>query len=308
MATQEGPLPIDLPITSHAIELDPLLTQAYDTLRDDWTTPDEWPIEDGVAMWRHARELATGFYSRWEPRPPEDWRDARRDWASECREIIKTNRRQLDTELQARRAVEGGLYPHALPALERWQRIGPTFEPNSVAVWISDRTINYIAAWARKHAPALIWTERPSVGERLADLHGLPYSGNLGIDRRTGRTIEQHDPARGSAVLSIDANSVGRNLQAWARNFVVDVPPNGAKWEQMIARTHRDGQKACAVSVDVLFGCIEDVLGFWRALEDSQYAEDMTGQAQKLVHADLEGVEDAEAARLRAGPQWRKTV
>jgi hypothetical protein len=307
VATQEGPLPIELQITSHAVDLDPLLTAAYDTLRQEWITPDEWPIEDGVAMWRHARELATGFYSRWNPRPPEDWRNARRDWAAECREILKTNRRELDTELQVRRAVgELDQYPHALPALRRWQAIGPTFEPNSEAVWISDRTMRYVADWAAKNGPALIWTERPAVGERLSALTGCPYYGNLGIDAATGRSVESHDPASGSAILSIEANSVGRNLQKWNRNFVVDVQPNGAKWEQMLARSHRDGQKACTVFVDVLFGCIEDVLGFWRAVTDSEYAEDVSGQAQKLVHADLENVEDVQAAGRRAGPQWNK--
>ena len=308
VATQEGPLPIELTIRSHAIELAPELVSAYERLREDWITPDDHPIADGIAMWRHARELASGFYTIWDPRPPSDWSDARRDWAGECREILKTNRRNLDTELQVRRAVADlGLYPHALPALQRWQRIGPTFEPNSVPVWVSSRTLDWIANWARSNAPALIWTERPAVGRKLAELHGLPYYGQLGIDSESGRYVEHHDPDKdGSAVLSIDANSVGRNLQRWRANLVIDVAPNGAKWEQMLGRTHRDGQKAEEVTVDVLFGCVEDVTSFWRALEDSQYAEAMLGQAQKLAHANLEGVESVEETRQRFGAQWEK--
>lgn len=308
VATQEAPLPIGLTICSHAIELDPALTSAYETLRSDWVTPDEWMVEDGVAMWRHARELARGFYSRWNPRPPDDWRDARRAWGSECREIVTTNRRQLDTERQARDAVWEGLYPHALPALRRWTDIAPSFEPNAEAVWVSDKTVNWIAEWARANSPALIWTERPAIGRRLADLHGLCYYGSLGVDAKTGRFIERHDPERmGSAVVSIDSNSTGRNLQAWSRNLIVDVRQSGADWEQMLGRTHRDGQKACTVDVDVLFGCIEDVRGFWKAVEVSGGTDDMTGQAQKLVHADVEGVEGVEQAELRDGPAWRKT-
>lgn len=306
VATQDDPLPIDLVVRSHVLDLDPALSEAYDRLRSDWTTPDEWPIEDGVAMWRHARELASGFYSRWDPRPPDDWRDARREWAATVREILGSNRRQLDTELQVRLAVPEH-YRHALPALERWTRIAPTFEPNAVPVWLSDRTMHWIAEWARANGPALLWTERPAIGERLSALHGLPYYGNLGIDRLTGRSIEAHDPRTGSAVVSIDANSTGRNLQAWSRNLVIDVQPNGARWEQMLGRTHRDGQKAGAVFVDVLFGCIEDVTGFWRAVRDSSYAEDMTGQAQKLTHADLEAVEDEDQACQRSGAQWTRT-
>lgn len=340
IATQEGPLPIELTIKSHAVDLDPVLETAYENLRADGVTPDGWLCPDGIAIWRHARELSTGFYSIWDPRPPDDWADARRDWGAECRELIKTNRRQLDTELQVRRAVadtpahevryscdpddpvegcEGpclgharkvpaspSLYPHALPALRRWQRLRPTFEPNSVPVWVSDRTIDWIASWAKANGPALIWTDRPAVGRRLAELHGLPYYGQLGIDERTGRYVEKHRPHEGSAVLSIDANSVGRNLQRWSRNLVIDVAPNGSKWEQMLGRTHRDGQQAEEVTVDVLFGCVEDVTSFWRGLEDSQYAEEMTGQAQKLVHANLEGVESVQEAGQRSGAQWNK--
>jgi len=307
VATQEGPLPIGLEITSHSPPLDPTLIGAYQSLRDNWITPDEWPIEDGIAMWRHARELATGFYSRWNPRPPDDWRDARREWAAQCRDILSNNRRNLDSELQVRRAVDAGQYPAAVSALRRWQEVEPTFDPNAEAVWVSDRTLDWIANWARANGPALLWTERPAVGLRLAARHGMPYYANLGIDARTGRDLEAHVPLRdGSAVVSIDANSVGRNLQTWDRNFLIDIPPNGAKWEQVLGRTHRDGQQSPTVHVGVLFGCIEDVSAFWRAVEDSEYAEDLTGQAQKLVHSDLEQVEDLDAARLRVGPQWSK--
>jgi len=296
-------------VRSHAVELDPDHVDLYETLRNDWSTPDEWPIEDGVAMWRHARELASGFFSRWNPRPPDDWRDARRAWASLCREILSNNKRQLDTELQVRRAVEAGDYPHAARTLADWLAIEPTFKPNAEAVWISDRTIDWIAAWAAKQPSApLIWTERPAIGERLAARHGLPYYGNMGVDASTGRVLESHAPASGPAVVSIEANATGRNLQAWHRNLIVDVPPNGAKWEQLLGRTHRDGQKAGAVHVDVLFGCVEDSQGFWRAVEDSEYAEDVTGQAQKLCHADLEDVEDLETTRERTGPQWVKVT
>lgn len=308
VATQEGPLPIGLRIRSHALALPESLRQAYDRLRTSWTTPDDWPIEDGVALWRHARELATGFYSRWNPRPPDDWRDARRAWAAVCREILSSNRRNLDTELQVRQAVEAGLYPEASEILARWKAIAPTFEVHAEAVWLSDETIDWIADHARRHGPCLIWTDRPAVGNRLADRHGFRFYANLGLDA-TGRFVERHDPERdGSCVVSINANREGRNLQAWSRNLVVDVPPNGAIWEQMLGRTHRDGQRAEVVSVDVLFGCIEDVEAFWRAVKDSDYAEAMTGQAQKLVHADVEDVEDVETARMRTGPQWQKTI
>lgn len=307
VATQEPPLDIGLDITSHAIDLDPALRAAYRTLRDDWTTPDGWAIEDATALWRHARELANGFYSVWDPRPPEAWREARTCWFRTVREILRNNRRGLDTELQVRQAVEKGLYPAAYRSLARWREIGPMFKPNARPVWVSDRTVGWIVDFASAGPSPLLWTDRPALGRRISEVSGWPYYGQKGLDAR-GRFVEDHDPGRSPAILSIDANKEGRNLQhRWHRNIVLDVPPNGKRWEQMLGRTHRDGQEQPVVTADVLFGCIEDVTAFWRAVDDSGFAETMSGQAQKLCHADLEKVLAAEKAACLKGDQWRKT-
>lgn len=303
VATQDQPLPIPLTIRSILIDdLPPVVLRAYATLRRDWTTPDGWPIEDGVVLWGHARELSSGFYSVWDPRPPREWIEARKAWAAECREVLTHNRRGLDTELQVRLAVRDGQYPELVEVLSEWEQIRPTFEPNSVPVWLTDVTIDRIVRWEAEHGPALIWTDRPCVGERLA-ARGLPYYGQMGLTS-DGRFIEQHDPRKGSAVVSIGANCTGRNLQAWHTNLVVDVSPDGGQWEQLLGRTHRDGQTQ-PVTCDVLFGCIEDVSAFWTAVKRSAYAEEITGQAQKLSHADLESVCEYEEAPT-VGPQWER--
>ncbi len=304
VATQEPPLPIGLEIRSHEAQLDPVLKEAYKTLRRDWTTPDQWPIEDGVAMWRHARELSNGFYSVWDPRPPDDWREARADWFRTSRYLIAHNRRNLDTEKQVRLAVLKGQYPEALPYWEKWDKIRDTFDPNAVPVWVSNKTVQWIVDWAKGcGGPALLWTNRPALGHRLEEF-GIPYYGQKGLDSR-GRFIEDH---QGTCALSIDANKEGRNLQhRWHRNLVLDIPPNGARWEQMLGRTHRDGQPSSVVNVDVLFGCLEDVEAFWRAVKLSWATEDYMGQAQKLCHANLEDVLDVATASGYKGDQWRKT-
>lgn len=302
VATAEPPLDIPMTVRSFAVPLAPELEEAYRTLRKDWTTPDGYAVADGVSMWRHARELSNGFYSVWDPRPPDEWSEARSEWFSTARDIIGSNRRSLDTELQVRNAVKDGLYPEALPALRRWKAVEPSFVPNPVAVWVSDETIDLVKDLVRGRPPTLIWTDRPALGERLP----WPYYGSKGIDAKTGIRIE--DAPAGHAVLSIEANKEGRNLQhKWARNLILDVPPNGKRWEQLLARTHRPGQKAPVVEVDVLFGCVEDVQGFWRAVEDCSFAEEMTGQAQKLLHANLDFVLDMDTVRGYHGPQWRKT-
>jgi hypothetical protein len=298
-----------LVIRSTIVDLDDEQEQAFEKLRREWKTPDDIEAPDGAAVWRHARELATGFYQVWDPRPPDPWREARSAWAGTCQDIIAHNRRGLDSEEAVKIALrtDPTWDPAALATLEAWEAMEPTFVPNPVPVWISDAQVDWIVDWSKKHGPALIWTDRPALGARLA-ARGLAYYANEGIDARTGRRVESHDPSEGSIVLARRANDSGRNLQAWSRNLVVDVPSGGRGWEQMLGRTHRRGQKAPVVTVDVMLGCIEDLAAFWKAHGRSLYAKDMTGQSQKLLHANLDGFLDSEAAALFSGPQWRKTA
>jgi len=70
--------------------------------------------------------------------------------------------------------------------------------------------------------------------------------------------------------------------------------------EQLIGRTHRDGQEADEVSVDVLLGCAEHYEAFSRALDGARAAADTLGHDQKLLLAD---VTMPDVSR-RVGPLW----
>lgn len=305
VATQEPPLPIQLTVRSTVLTAPAEVDTAFHRLRTRWVTPDGWEIADGIAVWRHAREFSSGFFYKWDPRPPRDWQDARRGWMSAAREILGNNRRNLDSELQAREAVRAGLYPWATPFLEEWERIKDTFEPNTVPVWVSDHAVQYALQWARQNPQGIVWVEHRATGERLADL-GLPYYGRQGIDHRTGQRIENH--RGGACVASVVACGTGRNLQHFRQNLIMSAPPNGAQWEQLLGRTHRDGQEAEEVTVEVLMGSREDVAGFWRAVDDSAYMESMTGQAHKLVHADTESMVTMADVDTWPGWAWQRNI
>lgn len=293
-------------IRSHVLPLCPAQVAAFADLRKDWKTPDGLLCRDGVEIWRHAREISLGFYSVWTPRPPEDWREARSAWARECRAVLGSNRRELDTEgaLVLHLLAHPEHYPEAAAALEEWTRTEPSFTPNPTPFWISDAPLDWVAAWAGS-SPGLIWLDRPAVGARLSERHGIPYYGEAGIDVRTGRHVRDHRPSEGSIALARRANDSGRNLQAWNRNLILDIMKSGKDWQQLIARTHREGQNAPRVTVDALFGSIEDIAAFWAATERGEYAVGMFGHAQKLLTADKTQVitypPDTEE------PRWRKT-
>ncbi len=62
--------------------------------------------------------------------------------------------------------------------------------------------------------------------------------------------------------------------------------PNGQRWEQLIGRTHRPGQKADEVIFDVAQFCYEQVNAFWQACADASYVQATMGDPQKILIAD----------------------
>jgi hypothetical protein len=245
-------------------------------------------------VWRHARELALGFYYVWDPWPPREWLEARAVWAAFVREEIKHG--TLDSELDVALA-----YPNA-PEYLQWVAIRDTFKPNKRAVWICDSIVNAAAEWMDRHPHGIVWSEHIAFGERLEQVSRRPYFGRKGQDR-SGRPIES---ATGPVVASKHANKKGRNLQhEWFDNLITSCPSDGAELEQLLGRTHRDGQLADTVTADIYFGCIEHVGAFWTARDRARYIEDTSGNEQKLCYADLTLPTLAEFVN-RPGPRWQK--
>lgn len=295
VASVETPIDATLSVQAQEFPVSAALEAAFLKLRTDWETPDGWPIMDGLDLFRHSRELALGFFYKWDPRPPDHWLVARKAWSKFVRQALKHSQ-QHDSELQVRRA-----HPDA-PELRAWQAVVGEFEPNTVPVWIDDSALKFCAEWA-KQEKGIIWTEHTVFGERLASDFGLAYYGRGGLNA-AGRPIESH-PVGTPLVASIQSNAEGRNLQAWSTNLVTSFPPNGGASEQLIGRTHRDGQEADEVSFDVLCLCAEHVGALWQAVKDCRYVADSTGSPQKLLLAGID-FPMADDLALRQGARWNK--
>ena len=232
-------------------------------------------------VYRHARTLVSGFFYQWDPPPPKAWAIARSVWKSYALEILEREDERFDSELQVANGVRRGVLDDG-GALATWQNIRDTFKPNSVPVWLSDAPLR--EALKRDTGETLIWVEHRAVGFKLADLTGLPYFGRLGRTE-DGRSVEDH--ASGSAILSIAANSEGRNLQHFAHNLVITPPASGRTWEQLLGRTHRPGQLSDGVGVDVMLGHPSIHGQMLQALKDAKFIAATTGQPQKLLLADF---------------------
>ncbi len=286
---------VDSTLTVSAVE--PLVSVSVDgafaKLRRDWELPDGQPLKDGLEIFRHARELGLGFFYSWDPPAPQHWLEARRVWSAFVRRVLGHSRK-LDSEAQV--AHE---YADA-PELLEWRRVERDFEPNTVPTWLDDGVLRFAAEWAGEKR-GIVWVEHTCVGERLEDDFGLAYYGEEGCTR-AGAYIEEH-PVGTPLAASIHSNREGRNLQAWSTNLVVSPPPDGERFEQLIARTHREGQEAEEVSVDVVATCVEHLKAVWQAVSDCEYVLACTGSPQKLLLAGLD-VPRVEDTVFRSGPRW----
>ena len=256
-----------IPPKSEAID------RALYRLEKTWETPDGNPLILAVDIWRHARELAQGFWYRWDPAPPEQWLAARRAWAATARARL-AHTPGLDTEAQIRERLAGH------PDLVAWEMVRDSYTYSLVPEWFDESVVQAAAAWTKENQ-GILWVEHTAVGIQLGE-SGLPYYGSRGLWR--GRPIEE---AQGGICASIAANSEGRNLQKWSKNLVLSIPTTGDGWEQLIGRTHRFGQTADEVSVEVYLGCQQGRSGFRQALSDARYAADVLGSSQKLLIATI---------------------
>jgi len=282
VTTKEDIPQTGLTITATHMDAPPKIREAIEWMRQSWCTPDDHPFESAIQLWQHANEMAGGgFYYVWDPRPPSEWLEARKAWSKFVRGIL-AHSQSLHTPLHVVSAIhskqvdDGGLYAE-------WKAIEPTFEPNSVPVGIDDTTLNYAAKWLEEHPDTgLVWVSHKYSGRRLSELSGVPYFGASAMDVRSGKLVEEHN---GSAIVSIASCREGRNLQRWNANLVLVPPTVGSWWEQLLGRTHRDGQEADEVTCEIPLMLREQYEALQQAIQDAEYTQLTTGMPQKLVYA-----------------------
>ncbi len=291
---------VGCPIVISAIRypVRPETNLAFERLRSAWVSPaDDYELLSGAEVWSHAKALSLGLVYRWNPRPPREWLEPRRQWGALVRKVI-SNSRTLDSELHVAQVVDAGRLEDD-GALARWRAVRDTFIPNPVPVWFDDSALLICAEWMRR--PGLVWTEHTFFAERLSKITGAPYYGAQGLDA-SGRFIDDAPP--GAVIASIDANREGRNLQTkWSRCLYTSAPEGAGVWQQSLGRFHRPGQRADEVVVDVLLGCIEHANAWRKARAAAEAIRDTTGAESKLLLADVIWPTDEQISRY-TGARW----
>ena len=284
VASQEGSLGASLII--RRIEAQPELPESTLELLHqamDGIAPDGEVLLDDLSQHRTVSQLSLGFYYRWvwpNGLVDQEWLDARSTWGRHVRYELEHSARQgydspllISQEVQ-RRVEQGGKLSSLAKAWLAWSAVKARPEPPVEPVWLTRCIIDWAAAWASA-TPGIIWYQSKAVGDALAD-RGLDVYG-AGHEPRT-------DKAR-SCAMSIRAHGIGKNLQPWCEQLVIEPPSSGEVWEQLLGRTHRAGQLADEVTCDVL----QHTLAFRRALSSARVqataTQDATGNAQKLAFA-----------------------
>jgi hypothetical protein len=294
------------------VEPSPEVESAFGDLRNLETLPDGFPVDGSpFEQWHAARQLALGYYYMHDPRPPEPWRDVRRQYGKLVRTILEFSE-NYDTEKMVRDGLESGVLitepyepsPHLPPDIawkneakvdlrgltlfEAWKKIDPTYRPKRYPVWLSEHAVESAATWGRNSGGGIIWSDSVAFATRLSERTGWGYFRSYGYDQRK-RFIESDRVKSGEVVIaSLEANKEGRNLQKkWHRNLFADPPNKGDDHEQAISRTHRDGQTETNVYVDYLITCYEYYNSIHAAVAKNEDHNRTIGQHYRLLYADV---------------------
>jgi len=296
-----------LNITGVAYDLAPASEEHFRRLREDMLTPDGYELVNGVEVWRHAKEMALGFHSVWDPRPPEEWLAPRKRWGQYVRAILKHAAGVkkghplygLFSPDMVRDAVLEGMLDDE-GALAAWEAIQHPDHPHYYVptvreIWHDDSVLRLAAEWAERE-PGIVWCEHTFFARRLSLETGLPYYGAEGKCTANGKSIEYADCSR-SIIASWKANHEGRNLQGdrdraggpwqgFGRNLIVSPNESAKEWQQGLARTHRTGTDDWReeVTVDVLIGCREHASAWRKVLSGTDAIEQTIGGGKPKLH------------------------
>ena len=266
-------------------------------------TPDGRILETPIEAYLLYQTMALEFYHIIDPPPPPEWRQARKDWTGFVRDILGQTKLGLDTPLQVGQLCHRNELD-SQGAYERWKALEPTFKPNSKTVWFGQAAVEFIADWMLKNH-AIVWVEYPCVGNKLKELTGLPFFHAQGVDQKLG-SIETFE-GKTSAILSRQANFLGRNLQnRWNRMLFTTPPSKSDILEQALGRLHRQGQQADEVEAFFFLGSIENLESLYKARARAEFDRDYgRSESNKLLTSDwcLPTFEDA--SRL-TGARWKK--
>lgn len=282
VATSESWEGASLLVAASHPKLPDTVSDAIVKLKKTWEIDGE-EIEDAVRMSEFSRQLSVGFYYRWlwnDGVKDLEWLRARADWHKEVRNVLRLSRPGLDSPLLVTNAVKRGELPGMLATWNAWQVVAGRYNPTPpvAPVWLNTFAAEAACEWGARQEAGIIWYSRTAIGDKLEEF-GVPVYG-------AGADAGEADPSIYPVIAcSIASQSTGKNLQRYRSNLVMEPPPSGASWEQLMGRTHRPGQQADEVTFEVFAHTGELMGSLYRAVADAEYVFSTQGQRQKILAA-----------------------
>lgn len=288
------------------------LNRLIEQVEDLYLTPNGDEIEHAIHSFKWKYELTAGFYNEliWpEPKDQKEATDieraqrhhaAKQDYSRVLRRFLTDDARPgYDTPMLVGLNISqhGAKYVGGELA-SLWHRMkGMEFEGMPQRIRRQVRVCPYKKDAAVKWASCLdrgegglIWIWHQEIGKWIYE--GLQEAGVPAKYAQAGRSYDDMilNPKNQDKVIvaSMAAHGIGKNLQAFQNQLFAQWPRPATDAEQVIGRTHRNGQMADELQVYTLNSIPFDHEVFAACLNDSLYIQQTTGSRQKLIIASYD--------------------
>ena len=258
----------------------PAVTDALKGLTARWELPEGTQLVDALEVHRHGLTLSLGFWlewdwSDWTDEDAQEWLDRRSHWSSIVRSVL-TNapwEGRDSRSLLEQAAMEGRTGPAITQAWTRWEEVKDRPQPPTRTMWLpgaQEWLVDLVERWRARHPEGgLVWYRSKAVGTVL---------GGVGSGQAAPSFLDTTHPA-----VSM-VHSKGWNAQEWHRQLVLEPPGSSKRWEQLLGRTHRQGQDAPRVWCDVLHHTAPLRRQLENACQKANFAQNTLTVPMKLCH------------------------
>ena len=293
-----------------------LLEELRRKIEEEWLTPNGDEIEHAIHTWKWMDELSAGFYNEMTWPTVQKLAERRRITETEAEDLMQRSKDHHEAQQEYHKALRQWLEREHKPGLDTPMLVGlemarngdKQVHPEVYAAWKAMRAldfegrperdtravrvcaykINAAVHWAAtvpKDKGAILWVRSIEVGEWLYD--AMKTAGFDVVHCPAGANERMLDPGNGRRfiVASIKAHGIGKNLQHFEHQYIVQWPRGADIAEQLIGRTHRTGQQADELVVWTNHTLFFDELNFAACLNDALYIHQTTGSPQKLIYA-----------------------
>jgi len=244
-----------------------------------------YPLVEDIEITQRLDQLELGFAFVWYPPPPPEWRAARKMWATIIGDVLA----QKIPGLESPELIKDHLLATGSPYARyyhEWMAQHELYKPPTVPIWVSRKPLEAAEAWLQGRKHGIVWVPYPHIGLELAERTGLPYFRKGGVSHDGKHHIERWD---GPCFASMRSCSVGLNLQyKQHENYHLGFDSVGERCEQLIGRTHREGQKKTVKCTIPIFTEARE-RAIRQAVIDAKGEERRSRVPKKLAYAEWRG-------------------